>query len=70
MALWNVLYPYTRVANESGFELEDFPALDRWLERVEAQPGFIPMLAQGADETLGFADYPLYHPAISFSPHP
>jgi glutathione S-transferase len=29
----------------------------RWLRRVEAQPGFIPMLADGAKETLSFADY-------------
>jgi glutathione S-transferase len=58
------LYPYTRVANESGFDLGDFPAIERWLKRVEAQPGFIAMLVDGADETLSFADY--FHPDSSF----
>ena len=51
------LYPYTRAANESGFDLGDFPALGCWLRGVEAQPGFIAMLVDGADETLSFADY-------------
>ena len=51
------LYPYTRVANEAGFELSEFPAIARWLERVEAQPGFLPMGAEGAAETRTFADY-------------
>ena len=51
------LYPYTRTAKESGFDLGDFPALDPWLKRVEAQPGFISVLVDGAEETLSFADY-------------
>ena len=28
------LYAYTHVADEGGFELERYPAIRRWLERV------------------------------------
>lgn len=35
------LYPYTRKAGESGgFDMVRFPAVSRWLERIEALPGF------------------------------
>ena len=37
------LYAYTHVADEGGFDLEDFPAVCVWLERVSAQPGYIPI---------------------------
>jgi len=35
------LYAYTHVAPEAGFELEPYPAITAWLERVAAQPGHI-----------------------------
>jgi glutathione S-transferase len=35
------LYAYTHVAPEGGFDLEPYPAVRKWLERVAAQPGFI-----------------------------
>ena len=35
------LYAYTHVAPEGGFDLEPYPALRAWLERVAAQPGHI-----------------------------
>jgi glutathione S-transferase len=35
------LYAYTHVAPEGGFELEPFPAIRAWLERVAAQPGHV-----------------------------
>jgi glutathione S-transferase len=35
------LYAYTHVAPEGGFELEPYPAVRAWLERVAAQPGHI-----------------------------
>ncbi len=35
------LYAYTHVAPEGGFELEPYPALRAWLDRVAAQPGHI-----------------------------
>lgn len=37
------LYSYTSVAEEGGFDLSDYPAVRRWLDRVAALPGFIPM---------------------------
>ena len=35
------LYAYTHVAPEAGFELEQYPAITAWLERVAGQPGHI-----------------------------
>ena len=38
------LYAYTHVAEDSGlFALADYPAVRRWIARIEAEPGFIPM---------------------------
>jgi glutathione S-transferase len=37
------LYAYTHVAPEGGFELESFPAIRVWLDRVSQQPGHIPI---------------------------
>ena len=37
------LFAYTHVAPEAGFDLEPLPAVRAWLERVEAQPGIVPM---------------------------
>jgi glutathione S-transferase len=37
------LYAYTHVAPEGGFDLARFPAVGRWLERVRAQPGHVPI---------------------------
>ncbi|MGQ7830338.1 glutathione S-transferase family protein [Altererythrobacter sp. Z27] len=37
------LFAYTHVAEEGGFGLEDYPYLCRWLDRVQALPGFVPM---------------------------
>ena len=38
------LYAYTHVADEGGFELEDYPAIRAWLDRVAALPNFRPMV--------------------------
>jgi len=40
------LYPYTHVADQGGFDLTKYPAIGRWLDRIEAQPGWFPMLAE------------------------
>jgi glutathione S-transferase len=38
------LYTYTHVAEEGGFfALSDYPAVQRWLARVEAEPGYVKM---------------------------
>ena len=39
------LYAYTHIAPEGGFDLDPYPAVRRWLERVAAQPGVIPIAA-------------------------
>ena len=37
------LYAYTHVADEGGFDLEGFPAIRAWLERISSQPEYIPI---------------------------
>ncbi len=36
------LYGYTQVAGEGGFDLSQYPAIGAWLDRVAAQPGYVP----------------------------
>jgi glutathione S-transferase len=38
------LYAYTHVAEEGGFTLSDYPAVEAWLARVAAQPGHVRLL--------------------------
>ena len=38
-----VLFPYTHVAEEGGFDLSAFPAVERWIARFSAIRGFVPM---------------------------
>ena len=37
------LYAYTHVADEGGFDLEPYPAVRAWLDRVAAEPGHVPI---------------------------
>ena len=37
------LYAYTNVADEGGFDLTPYPAINAWLARVRAQPRHIPI---------------------------
>jgi glutathione S-transferase len=37
------LYAYTHVAHEGGFELDRYPAIGVWLERVASEPGHVPI---------------------------
>jgi glutathione S-transferase len=39
------LFAYTHVADEGGFELGRFPAIEAWLERIRALPGHVPITA-------------------------
>lgn len=39
------LYGYTHVAAEGGFDLQPYPWIQAWLERVAAQPGHIAITA-------------------------
>ena len=41
------LYVYTHAADEGGFSLDGYPAINRWLERVAAEPRHVPMEASG-----------------------
>jgi glutathione S-transferase len=38
------LYGYTHVAADGGFDLSQYPAVGAWLDRVAAQPGYVPAL--------------------------
>ena len=35
------LYAYTHVADEGGFDLEPYPSVRAWLDRVAAEPGHV-----------------------------
>ncbi len=37
------LYVYPSVAHEGGFDLEAYPAVQAWLDRVAALPGYVPL---------------------------
>jgi glutathione S-transferase len=37
------LYGYTHVAEEGGFELEPYPSVRAWLDRVASEPGHVPI---------------------------
>jgi glutathione S-transferase len=39
------LYAYTHVAHEGGFDLPGYPRIQAWIERVAAQPGYVPIEA-------------------------
>jgi glutathione S-transferase len=40
------LYAYTHVADEGGFDLARFPAVQRWLARIRSLPGYVPITAR------------------------
>ncbi|NIJ07524.1 glutathione S-transferase [Sphingomonas vulcanisoli] len=39
------LYAYTHVADQGGFRLSDYPAIQAWLARITALPGYVPITA-------------------------
>jgi glutathione S-transferase len=43
------LFGYTHCAEEGGFDLVRYPNIVAWLDRVRAQPGFVPMPAYAAE---------------------
>ena len=43
------LYAYTHVAEQCDFELDSFPSIRLWLDRVARQPGFVTMDWQADD---------------------
>ncbi len=52
------LFGYTHCAADGGFDLSAFPQVERWLQRVAEQPGFVPMAAPAAENAamLALAD--------------
>jgi glutathione S-transferase len=40
------LFPYTSMAEMGGYDLQPYPAIREWVQRVQAQPGFIPLITQ------------------------
>lgn len=38
-----ILYAYSHVADEGGFDLAAYPAVTAWLARVAATPGYVPI---------------------------
>ena len=51
------LYPYTRTAHQSGFDLSEFPSMGKWLTSMERLPRFISVGVDGAQRSVSFADY-------------
>ncbi len=41
------LYAYPSVAHEGDFDLESYPAVRVWLDRVTALPGYVPLESLG-----------------------
>jgi glutathione S-transferase len=37
------LYAYTHVADEGGFDLSSYPAIQRWIKQLESLPGWLQM---------------------------
>lgn len=41
------LYPYTSMASEGGYDMEPYPAVNAWLERMRLLPGYTPLISEG-----------------------
>jgi glutathione S-transferase len=46
------LFAYTHVADEGGFDLTQFPAIQAWIERVKAQPHYISITEELKDSSF------------------
>ena len=42
------VYPYVSVAHQGGYDMAAYPAIAAWLKRMEAEPGWEPLLPEGA----------------------
>jgi len=51
------LYPYTLLAPEIGLDLARWPAVVRWLARLEAGERFLPVYQDAAAEVMAFEAY-------------
>ncbi len=41
------LFAYTHVANEGGFDLDEFPNIRSWITRIESRPRYVKMAKKG-----------------------
>ena len=57
------LFPYTHVAEEGGFDLAAYPAVQSWLERVPTYKDQQEALKEKDLATYGFLGYPLLQSA-------
>jgi len=52
------LYPYTRMAPMGGIALDEFPAIQKWLAKVEALPGYQALFPGDASRNLSTEERP------------
>jgi len=37
------LFAYTHVADQGGFDLQSYPAISHWIDRMKSVPGYTPI---------------------------
>lgn len=42
------VYPYVALAHEGGYDMSRYPGIAAWLKRVEAEPGWEPLVPEAA----------------------
>lgn len=42
------VFPYVYMASEAGYDMAKFPAIGAWLHRIASQPGWVPLVEEGA----------------------
>jgi len=47
------VFPYVSLAREGGYDMDSFPAIGRWVERVRAQPRFVGLFEPGTAMPAG-----------------
>jgi glutathione S-transferase len=40
------MFGYVSMAHQGGYQMQRFPAIDAWLARVKAQPGWVPLVEE------------------------
>lgn len=40
------MFAYVAMAQEGGYEIDNFPAIAAWIARVKAQPGWVPLIEE------------------------
>ncbi len=52
------LYPYTRMAPMGGIDLQPYPLIQAWLQRMEAWPGYQPLFPDQPERNLSTDERP------------